>query len=211
MKRRWKLITAIALPIILILAISGTVFAAGPWWKADPVPAPSSTSVAGSISAPATASTLAPSTAALAPLSETEKQALLFLREEEKLAHDVYVALYSKWGVSMLNTISASESKHMESVRTLLIRYGLTDPVAVSTPGVFVNTELQAAYTQLVAQGTQSREAAFGVGVTIENLDIEDLQALLAISTHADIKQVAQSLLSASENHLRSFNRQLGN
>ncbi len=115
----------------------------------------------------------------------------------------------SEWGKKTFSNIAASEQRHMDSVKTLLDAYGLADPIGADTPGVFTNAELQAAYDALVAQGSQSLEEALKVGVAIEELDIEDLQALLAMSPSADITEVAQNLLKGSQNHLASFTRLL--
>lgn len=94
----------------------------------------------------------APGTA-VGPLSQEEQTALLYLREEEKLAHDVYVTLYEKWGTRVFDNLSSSELRHMESMRSLLDSYGLADPVRNDTIGVFTDSELQALYDSLVAQG----------------------------------------------------------
>ena len=147
-------------------------------------------------------------TTAAVSLSNEEKAALLFLREEEKLARDVYTALSATWNARVFGNISASESRHMASVKTLLDRYGLTDPVGANAPGVFSDPALQALYTQLVAQGSQSLQDAYEVGVAIETLDIEDLQELLAMpALPGDVATVAKNLLAGSENHLASFSR----
>jgi hypothetical protein len=201
MKRRWRPIAVTVLAVVLVLSVGGVVLAGGPGWKTGSNPDTSTS--------PATGSVCNPVTTALVPLSDAEKGALLFMREEEKLARDVYTALYAKWSVPVFSSIASSESRHMASVKTLLDRYGLTDPVGVDTPGVFVNPELQAAYTQLIAQGGASLTGALNAGVTIEKLDIEDLEALLGISTHPDITQVAKNLLRGSQSHLAAFTRLL--
>jgi hypothetical protein len=77
--------------------------------------------------------------------------------------------------------------------------------VGTDTPGVFVNADLQAAYYALVAQGSQSLEEAYRVGVAIEEMDISDLEEFIAVSTHRDVTRVAGNLLSGSENHLAAF------
>lgn len=140
---------------------------------------------------------LAPDTAA-GPLSQEEQTALLYLREEEKLAHDVYVTLYEKWGTRVFDNISASELRHMDSVKSLLDSYGLADPVRSDEVGVFTDPELQGLYDSLVAQGSTSAAAALEVGVTIETKDIEDLEALIAFTTHSDVREVAENLLAGS-------------
>ena len=58
-------------------------------------------------------------------LSADEKKGLLLMREEEKLARDVYMALYKQWRLPIFSNIAASEQRHMDAIRTLLDRYGL--------------------------------------------------------------------------------------
>ena len=61
-------------------------------------------------------------------LTQEEKDGLLYMVEEEKLAHDVYTKLYEKWGLQIFKNIADSESTHVNAVRLLLDKYGLTDP-----------------------------------------------------------------------------------
>ena len=144
---------------------------------------------------------------AAGPLSQQEEAALIYLREEEKLAHDVYVTLYEKWGTRVFSNISVSETKHMASMKSLLDNYGLADPISTDEIGVFTNQELQRLFDTLVAQGGVSQAEALKVGVTIETKDIEDLERLIALTSHSDIDEVAQNLLRGSQNHLSAFSR----
>jgi len=137
-------------------------------------------------------------------LSASEAADLLFMVEEEKLARDVYNALYAIWGASTFQSIAGSEQAHMDSLAVLIDRYGLTSPVQAEA-GVFTDPELQALYTQLVAQGSASLADAFKVGGAIEEIDILDLQSRLALTDNLDIQQVYNSLMRGSENHLRAF------
>lgn len=50
------------------------------------------------------------------PLTQAEIDDLKFLREEEKLARDVYLFSFNKYQVSIFDNISQSEQKHMNSV-----------------------------------------------------------------------------------------------
>ena len=139
-------------------------------------------------------------------LSESEKSTLIFMREEEKLARDVYTTLYSKWGVNMFTNISASEQTHMDGILLLLNKYGLADPAANKGIGEFNNTALQTLYNELVAKGNVSITEAYIVGATIEDLDLYDLKNALADNDNQDIKVVYESLAKGSRNHMRSFN-----
>jgi len=136
-------------------------------------------------------------------LSAEESASLLFMREEEKLARDVYNALYEAWGQATFTNIAASEQAHMDEIKLLLDRYGLADPALES--GSFTDPSLAALYDQLVAQGSLSLSEALKVGAAIEEIDILDLQARLAQTDNADIQQVYNNLMMGSYNHLNAF------
>jgi len=137
-------------------------------------------------------------------LSDEEAEALLYMREEEKLAQDVYAAMYDLWGLPIFQNISQSEQNHTLAIKTLIDRYGLSDP-ASNLAGDFTNAGLQDLYDELVARGEESLSEALEVGVEIEEIDIRDLQESLTQTDNADIQQVYNNLLQASNNHLRSF------
>jgi len=136
-------------------------------------------------------------------LSNDEAVGLLYMREEEKLARDVYNTLYGIWGQPTFQNIAASEQAHMDEVKQLLDRYGLADPALA--PGQFSDPTLQALYNQLVAQGSVSLADALKVGAAIEEIDIIDLQTRIAQTDNADIQWVYNNLMSGSVNHLNSF------
>jgi hypothetical protein len=145
------------------------------------------------------------------PLSVTEKTSLLHMREEEKLARDVYNALYQKWGMQVFSNIASSEQTHMDAILTLLNKYNLKDPVANLQPGEFNDPALQSLYTRLVADGLQSTIAALKVGATIEDLDLFDLAEAIEASDNQDIDFVYGNLAKGSRNHMRAFNSNLKN
>jgi hypothetical protein len=136
-------------------------------------------------------------------LNEEEAASLLFMREEEKLARDVYNAFYTTWGQQTFSNIASSEQKHMDEIKVLLDRYGLTDPALGA--GQFTNPELQALYTQLVAQGNLSLADALKVGAAIEEIDIRDLQTQMSQTDNADIQQAYTNLMNGSYSHLKAF------
>jgi len=142
---------------------------------------------------------------AVTELSIDETADLLFMREEEKLARDVYLALYAQWGIPVFQNIAASEQVHMDAILDLINQYGLQDPAAGTENGEFTDPTLQGLYDELTTTGSQSLVDALYVGATIEEIDILDLQGSLAQTANSDIVSVYQSLLAGSENHLRAF------
>lgn len=142
-------------------------------------------------------------------LTQEEAASLLFMREEEKLARDVYLTLGGLYPIPVFQNIAQSETQHMAAVAQLLSAYGLPDPAQGQGVGAFANPELARLYQELVAQGRTSLEAALRVGAYIEELDIQDLRARLAQTQRPDIQAVYQNLLQGSWNHLRAFATQL--
>ena len=151
----------------------------------------------------------APLPVAPAVLTDSEADGLAFMREEEKLAHDLYVALADQYGLPVFANIARSESLHMDAMLTLLNVYDLPDPAAGKQAGEFTDATLQALYDDLLARAQESSAEALRVAALVEETDILDLQARLAQTDQADITRVYQNLLQASGMHLRSFALQI--
>jgi hypothetical protein len=140
-------------------------------------------------------------------LSDHELQSLKQMREEEKLARDVYMALYEKWNMNIFNNIAKSEQTHTDMVALIIKKYSLDDPF-IDEYGVFADSTLQELYFTLVEIGNESLAQAVFIGCTIEDLDIYDLEEFLVDTDNQDIRMVYQNLLKGSRNHARSFNGQ---
>lgn len=140
-------------------------------------------------------------------LTEAEEQNILYIREEEKLARDVYLTLYELWGAKIFANISESEQQHMDAIKNLITRYGLTDPVVDDTVGQFTNPDFDfnALYDELIEAGSVSLEDALKVGVLIEEQDIADLEQALEETSKRNIQRVFENLLEGSINHLDAF------
>lgn len=142
-------------------------------------------------------------------LSEEEEAGLIRMREEEKLARDVYLVLYDKWGHRVFGNIARSEQRHTDAIKVLLDKYSLTDPSSDNTVGVFTSSEIRDIFDTLTEKGSASLAEALQVGATIEDLDIFDLKEFLAQTDNSDIRTVYQNLLKGSRNHLRAFMYQI--
>ena len=142
-------------------------------------------------------------------LSTAERDGLIYMREEEKLARDVYLVLYDQWNVRIFGNISKAEQRHTDAVKYLLNRYQVDDPVTNNEIGSFTNQELLKLYNDLTAQGKTSLVEALKVGAAIEEIDILDLQKDIAAADNEDIKLVYNNLMEGSYNHLRAFVRNL--
>lgn len=138
-------------------------------------------------------------------LSQEERDGLIHMRIEEKLARDVYIVMGELWNHKVFLNIQLSEQKHMEAVKRLLDKYSVPDPLTTDSIGVFPDPQFQLLYDQYIQQGNQSLQEALLVGKAIEELDIADLTFQLTFVDNPDIIRVYQNLKAASENHLAAF------
>jgi hypothetical protein len=143
---------------------------------------------------------------AASALTTNEAASILYLKQEEKMARDVYRALQAKWGHRKFINISASEQQHMDALDTLIVRYRLTDTTPAA-PGRFTIPEIQALHDKLVARGIKSLKDAMEVGVLVEKTDIADLKKAINATQDPSIRTVYGNLLRASNNHLAAFTR----
>ncbi|MBN2597109.1 DUF2202 domain-containing protein [Labilibaculum sp.] len=139
---------------------------------------------------------------------ESEQEGLLLMREEELLAHDVYSLFADLYDVRIFSNITRSESTHAAAVLTLLNLFGIEDP-STGIAGEYKNETLQALYDELIEKGKLSVEEALKAGALIEEVDIKDLEDLMAETENEDILLVYDNLQRGSRNHLRAFVRVL--
>lgn len=143
-------------------------------------------------------------------ISPSEQNSLSYMREEEKLARDVYITLFNKYGIKAFNNISKSEQTHTDAIKYIIQKYSLDDPIKNDVIGVFINQDLQNLYNKLIAQSYQSDIEALKVGALIEEVDIIDLvKGINEEVDNQDIKLVYNNLKMGSENHLRAFVKNL--
>ena len=143
-------------------------------------------------------------------LTEIEIEGILFMREEEKLARDVYLAFHEMYSsIPIFFNIANSEQKHMDAIKTLIDIYDLVDPILGKDFGEFENQDLQELYFELKAKGAKSLIQALEVGAEIEEIDIIDLKEYIGQTNKEEIIRIYKNLLKGSENHLRAFVKDL--
>ncbi len=139
-------------------------------------------------------------------LSSGERTTMIYMRELEKLARDVYIGMFELWNAPVFSNISVSEQRHMDAILNLLNKYGVPDPTVGRGVGEFTDPGVQSLYDSLIARGRQSLYDAYLVGRDIEILDIDDLDAAIKEAAKTDLDNVYGNLRSASYNHLAAFN-----
>ena len=160
-------------------------------------------------------------------LDELEASHLAFMREEEKLARDVYITLGRKYPqTDTFRNINESEQRHTDAVAGLLHKYEQPDPNTKDKVGKYTGEQwgwyFTEKYGELVKAGKKSLLDALYVGAFIEELDMNDIihcpvvmQQELGLDesqpcglTYTDkpaIQKVYTNLVEGSENHLRAY------
>ena len=149
-------------------------------------------------------------------LSSDEIQGLLFMREEEELARDLYLDIYAAKDsrLNVFKNISDNaETQHAAAMLVLLENYAIDDP-STGQHNTYTSGELQALYDQLLSDALGSDDlAALRVGALVEETDIRDINTEMSLVSveHQDITATYENLLCGSRNHLRSFAKQISN
>jgi len=139
-------------------------------------------------------------------LTQDQKDELLFIYQEEKVARDAYITLGNYYpNQTVYQNIQRSEQEHMDSAQALCEKYGVDiSNVDEAEIGVFVLPALQELYDTLIAQGYQSELSGLMVGEYIELTDIDDLHhAQEGMPT--DVIKVFENLKEGSYNHLDAY------
>ena len=144
-------------------------------------------------------------------IPDSDKATLALMREEEKLARDVYLTLDGKWDQMVFQHISQAEVNHMQAVKSLMDQYKVEDPVVITRDerGRFVHKPFQRLYDSLVTTGSASLEGAFRAGAFVEERDLQDLYEAQKTTQASDLERLYGNLIRASEQHLRAFVRNL--
>ncbi len=131
---------------------------------------------------------------------------LRYMREEERMARDLYQAFADKYdNAAPFRNITKSEDRHYDAMGVLLDRYDVADPSKGLPAGDYAFDALDKLYKDWLAEGSASLAAAYQVGVELETADIADLKEAINEHTEADVDQVFQNLLNGSEQHLKAF------
>ena len=148
---------------------------------------------------------------AMGPITEAEAAHVLYMRQEEKLARDVYIALDGEYLSAVFGNIAVSEQRHMDAIGRIIAAQGLDDPIADDALGVYAEMAeddedvFGVLFTDMTEQGNTSYVEALKVGAYIEELDILDLLATLEDVENEYVARVFENLLRGSRNHLRAF------
>ncbi len=161
-------------------------------------------------------------------LDYNERIHLVFMREEEKLARDVYLALGTMYPDSVIfGKIDDSEQRHTMSVKDMIEKYGHEDPNTNDNIGIYTGEDYGWYFTEkynlLVERASISELEAMYVGAFIEELDMMDINQCPKVivetdngindvtecgkiyTDNSDIVKLYDSLLDGSDSHLEGY------
>ena len=141
-------------------------------------------------------------------ISDEQRDELILLQEEERLAFDVYNKLGEKYPLNPFKNIPRSEANHMEATAQLLAYHGLPAPAKLEA-GKYASPKLQKLYNKFIKRGQKSEIDALKVGALVEETDIRDLRRMAENPPSEVAKDLSKQLELASYNHLRAFVRNL--
>ncbi len=158
-------------------------------------------------------------------LTQDLKDAITYMYNEEGLAYDVYMNIYKIQPVNQLQNIATnSETKHIEAVDKLAIKYDLNmttyDPTLepYSKEGIgdgnYSVPHIQVLYDALYPKGIKSKQDALEVGCMVEVVDIVDLEAYITLAKElnaSDVLEVFDFLIKGSYTHYWAFDEGLKN
>jgi hypothetical protein len=144
-------------------------------------------------------------------ISSSVKSSLAYMYEEERLAKEVYLAIYQKQPIRQLSKIASnSETRHIEAVKDLAQKYGVK--TSLQQVGRYQNSHIQSLFNQLYHKGIRSKKDALEVGCIVEVTDINDLDRYISQAQRAgadDVLQTYDFLRKGSYNHYWAFDRGL--
>jgi hypothetical protein len=165
----------------------------------------------------------------MSTLNNDTKYTIAYMWNEEKLAKDIYLALYNIYpnAQQLYNIATNSETQHEAMVQDLVQKYDLNitniidyeqyyseAELAALAPGEYALDAIQSLYNTLYEKGVQTEVDALQVGCMVEVTDVNDLNHDIEVaqaSGATDVVAVFESLRKGSYNHYWSFDSALKN
>jgi hypothetical protein len=142
--------------------------------------------------------------------SDPSQQALQRQLDEERLAYQLYTALGEVHPeLRQFQNIPRAESRHFGALHTYATNQ-YPDIEFGTLEGEFLFPETKTLYDQLLEAGKASPQAALAAGVQVEELDIRDLDAALALTEDPTLKNIYTRLRAGSVKHLAAFSGKRG-
>ena len=142
-----------------------------------------------------------------ADLTADEIEFIYAVREDEKVARDLYFSFFGTFGLKPFENIGKAEDNHIKATEKLFDYYEIDYP-ALSENGKFENAIRQKLFDSLLLKGTPELEA-FKVMAMLEESNIVEYGEVLKTIANPNIKIVIENLARASANHFKAAIRQI--
>lgn len=142
------------------------------------------------------------------PLTTDEIEFIYAVREDEKLAHNLYIYFVTQYPTArQLANIGNAEINHITTIERVFTYYEIDFPT-LGQPGVFTDENRQAIYTRLTAQGSTLHEA-YQVMAALEEENIVIYSKVASELTNPNLQLIINNLAQSSENHFKVLVNQI--
>lgn len=142
---------------------------------------------------------------------KSKESIVLYLIEQEKLAHDLYSVLDTIWVTEIFNRLSGDERNHMEKLNAVAVDFMMVVPNHFNEylPGQYINENLRHLYHDLLLDANLSLEDAYRTCANLEERKILDLRAALKQPNFELETLTYKALLIGAEDNFKLFLRAL--
>lgn len=150
-----------------------------------------------------TRASVAPVLTVTASLSADEIEFLFALREDEKMARDLYTVFAAKYSTApQIDRIAAAENSHIAYVEAVLDYYEISYP-AMTAAGLFEDAKRQAIYNELADKSGTLLEV-YATMAAVEEESVSAYKSVQSEITNENIALVITNMIKASSNHLKA-------
>lgn len=141
----------------------------------------------------------------------SKESIVLYLLEQEKLAHDVYRSLDTMWVTDIFNRVANEEYQHVGKLSAVAAEFMINVPNHFNEypMGQFIDTKLRRLYGELMAAANFSLEDAYRACAALEERKMYDLKVALKEPNFELENLTYKALLLGSEDNFKVFVRAL--
>lgn len=137
-------------------------------------------------------------------LSADEIEFQFALREDEKMARDLYTVFAAKYSTApQIDRIAAAENSHIACVEAVLDYYEISYPAMTAAAGLFEDAKRQAIYNELADKSGTLLEV-YATMAAVEEESVSAYKSVQSEITNENIALVITNMIKASSNHLKA-------
>lgn len=142
---------------------------------------------------------------------KSKESVILYLVEQEKLAHDFYRSLDTMWVTDIFNRVANEEYVHVGKLSAVAAELMISVPNHFNEypMGQFIDSKLRHLYTELMIAANFSLEDAYRTCANLEERKMVDLKMALKEPNFELENLTYKALLIGSEDNFKAFIRAL--